>query len=116
MDNSSEYENKITFEEKFQSETLRPIIEKKQDLILQIVKNYNKKKSIKMKELSAGEKNNYINNVLFKETHFTNELKGVIIGNFSSEDYFEYLEMEKDMNKRMVSLLKESLKSNIAIL
>jgi len=108
------YENKISFEEKFQNETLRPIIKSKHDLIIQIVRHYNKKKLIKLKDLSVNERNNFLNIVLFKETHFTNEIKGVIIGNFTTEEYYEYLEMEKDMNKRIVNIIKERLKTNLS--
>ena len=47
---------------------------------------------------------------------FRNSLKGIIIGQFTLEEYDRYIENSSALNKRMMNIVKERLKSNIQLL
>jgi hypothetical protein len=46
---------------------------------------------------------------------FRNSVKGMIIGQFTVEEYEVYIKNSSALNKRMVNLIKERLVSNIQL-
>ena len=61
-------------------------------------------------------KGKYIENVIQKDIKFRNSLKGIIIALFSVEEYLDYIKNSSNLNKRMMTMLIERLKSQIQIL
>ncbi len=55
----------------------------------------------------------YIDNALNKNIKFSNSLKGMFIGQFTTEEYQRYTADTSAFNKRIINLTKERLKSNI---
>ena len=47
---------------------------------------------------------------------FRNSLKGVIIGMFTIDEHRTYTQNSSSLNKRMMSIVKERIKSNIQLL
>ena len=47
---------------------------------------------------------------------FRNSLKGIIIGQFTLEEYELYILNSSALNKRMMQIVKERIKSNIQLL
>ncbi|MFC7772732.1 glyoxalase [Flavobacterium sp. GCM10027622] len=105
-----------SIEEAFQNQTIRPILKLQNDLLLQVFINY----AIKQKKVFFGltpeKKINYIENVIQKDIKFRNSLKGMIIALFTVEEYLEYIKNSSNLNKRMMNLLIERLKSQIQLL
>ena len=58
----------------------------------------------------------YIENVIQRDIKFRNSLKGIIIGLFTVEEYKEYIQNSSNINKRMMNMLIERLKSQVQIL
>lgn len=58
----------------------------------------------------------YIENVIQRDIKFRNSLKGIIIGLFTVEEYKEYIKNSSNINKRMMNMLIERLKSQVMIL
>ena len=58
----------------------------------------------------------YINNTLQKDLKFRNSLKGMVIGQFTLDEYSIYIENSSALNKRMMNLVRESLLENIQLL
>lgn len=58
----------------------------------------------------------YIENVIQKDIKFRNSLKGIIIGLFTISEYKEYIQNSSNLNKRMMNLLIERLKSQVQLL
>ena len=50
---------------------------------------------------------------LFKDIKFRNSLKGIIIGQFTINEYGLYIENSSSLNKRMMSMVIERLKDQI---
>jgi hypothetical protein len=52
-----------------------------------------------------------IENAIQKDIKFRNALKGMIIGLFTTEEYVIYIKNSSSLNKRMMGMLIERLKS-----
>ena len=103
-------------EEYFQNNTLRPILKLQNDLLIEVFKNYAVKQKNTFFELSPDKKEKYIENVIQKDIKFRNSLKGIIIALFSVEEYLDYIKNSSNLNKRMMTMLIERLKSQVQIL
>ena len=103
-------------EEYFQNNTLRPILKLQNDLLIEVFKNYAVKQKNTFFELSPDKKEKYIENVIQKDIKFRNSLKGIIIALFSVEEYLNYIKNSSNLNKRMMTMLIERLRSQIQIL
>ena len=108
------YENS-SVEEKFQNETLRPILKFQNDLFIEVFRNYAIKQKGLFFTLSPEKKMNYVENTIHKDIKFRNSLKGIVIGLFTIEEYQEYIQNSSNLNKRMMNLLIERIKSQIQL-
>lgn len=103
-------------EEYFQNKTLRPIAKLQNDLLVAVFQNYCRKHKNVFYDLSIEKRLDYIENAIHKDTKFRNGLKGILIGQFTSEEYEQYIQNSSALNKRMMNIVKERLKSNIQLL
>src|SRR5690606_19105106 len=102
--------------ERFQNVTLRPVIELQNYLLLEAFKNYvNKHKGV-FYTLDLEKRFQYIENAIQKDIKFRNALKGMIIGQFTVDEYLIYIEDSSALNKRMMNLVVECLKDQIQLL
>lgn len=104
-----------TLEEKFQNQTLRPILKFQNDLFIEVFKNYATKQKGVFFSLSPEKKMQYIENSIQRDIKFRNSLKGIVIGMFTISEYKEYILNSSNLNKRMMNLLIERLKSQIQL-
>jgi hypothetical protein len=111
---SIQFENS-TQEELFQNKTLRPIIKLQKNLLVSVFSHYFKKHKYIFYTLSIEKKLDYIENAVHKDMKFRNSLKGIIIGHFTLKEHQQYMENSSALNKRMMTLVKESIKSNIML-
>jgi hypothetical protein len=102
-------------EEKFQNETLRPILKFQNDLFIEVFRNYAIKQKGVFFTLSPEKKMNYIENTIQRDIKFRNSLKGIVIGMFTVTEYKEYILNSSNLNKRMMNLLIERIKSQIQL-
>jgi hypothetical protein len=105
-----------TLEEIFQNKTLRPILKLQNDLFIQVFIKYAQKQKNVFFTLTPDKKLAYIENVIQKDIKFRNSLKGMIIGLFTVEEYGEYILNSSNLNKRMMHLLIERLKSQLQLI
>jgi hypothetical protein len=103
-------------EEAFQNITLRPILKLQNDLFIQVFINYTQKQKNAFFTLTPEKKLNYIENVIQRDIKFRNSLKGMIIGLFTVVEYHEYITNSSNLNKRMMNLLIERLKSQVQLI
>lgn len=104
-----------TLEEKFQNQTLRPILQFQNDLFIEVFKNYATKQKGVFFSLSPEKKMQYIENSIQRDIKFRNSLKGIVIGMFTISEYKEYILNSSNLNKRMMNLLIERLKNQIQL-
>ena len=103
-------------EEAFQNITLRPILKLQNDLFVQVFINYAVKQKSAFFALTADKKLNYIENVIHRDIKFRNLLKGMIIGFFTVNEFQDYIINSSNLNKRMMNLLIERLKSQVQLI
>lgn len=106
----------MTDEEKFQNQTLRPVIKLQNDLLLEIFRNYVRKHKNVFYDLSIEKRLDYIENAVHKDMKFRNSLKGTVIGQFTLEEYHMYTQNSSALNKRMMNIVKERIKSHVQLL
>lgn len=103
----------MTSDELFQNSTLRPVIKIQNDLLVAVFKNYVRKHKNVFHTLSVEKQLEYIENAVQKDIKFRNSLKGIIIGQFTIDEYEIYTENSSALNKRMMHIVKERLKDNL---
>ncbi len=106
----------MSFDERFQNTTLRPIVKLQNDLFILVFRNYIVKHKNVFYTLSLEKRLQYIENAIQKDIKFRNSLKGMVIGQFTIEEYEMYIQNSSSLNKRMMNLVIERLKSNIQLL
>ncbi|ADV51374.1 glyoxalase [Cellulophaga sp. E16_2] len=103
----------MSVEEYFQNKTLRPVLKLQNPLLLDVFKNYIAKHKNTYYSLSLEKRAIYIENAVQKDIKFRNSLKGMIIGQFTVEEYHDYIQNSSALNKRMMNMVVERLKSQI---
>lgn len=106
----------MSSDEIFQNTTLRPVVKLQNDLLLAAFKNYASKHKNVFYDLSIDKRLDYIENAIHKDMKFRNSLKGMVIGQFTLEEYERYIQNSSALNKRMMDIVKERIKSNIQLL
>ncbi|MCB0463772.1 MAG: glyoxalase [Flavobacteriaceae bacterium] len=104
---SAKIYDSMSSDELFQNKTLRPIIKMQHDLFIAVFKNYVAKHKNVFYELSLSKQLSYIDNAIHKDMKFRNSLKGMIIGQFTEEEYALYIQNSSALNKRMMNIVKE---------
>ena len=83
---------------------------------VEVFRNYAFKQKGVYFTLSPEKKENYIENAIQRDIKFRNSLKGIVFGMFTVSEYKEYIQNSSNLNKRMMNLLIERLKSQIQII
>ncbi|WBL23927.1 MULTISPECIES: glyoxalase [unclassified Zunongwangia] len=113
---SAKVSENMSAEEKFQNGTLRPIVKLQNDLLVAAFRNYITKHKNAFYELGIDKRLMYIENAIQRDIKFRNSLKGMIIGQFTIEEYQSYIENSSALNKRMMNLVRQRLQDNIQLL
>ena len=104
-----------TTEESFQNEVMRPILKLQNDLFVASFTNYISKNKADFYNYSLEKKQSIIENAIQKDIKFRNVLKGMVVGLFTSDEYTIYTKNSSNINKRMMSMLVERLKSQVQL-
>ena len=103
-------------EERFQNATMRPILKLQHPLLVAAFINYANKHKGVFYELSLEKRMQYIETAVCKDQKFRNSLKGMLIGQFTVEEYQVYIENSSKLNKRMMNLVIARLQDQIQLL
>ncbi|WP_138434008.1 glyoxalase [Winogradskyella algicola] len=110
---SAKIYDSMSSDELFQNKTLRPIIKMQHNLFIAVFKNYIAKRKNVYYELTLSKQLAYIDNAIHKDMKFRNSIKGMIIGQFTEEEYALYIQNSSALNKRMMNIVKERLLDSI---
>jgi hypothetical protein len=102
-------------DEVFQNEVLRPILKLQNDLFIASFANHVAKNKIDFSTFSVEKKLAMIENAIQKDIKYRNALKGMIIGLFTADEYAQYIKNSSSLNKRMMGMLIERLKSQVQL-
>jgi hypothetical protein len=103
----------MTTVEKFQNSTLRPIIKMKHELLIAYFEHYLTIKTLDFKYFTELKKVEFIESAFSKDSQIRNEIKGMIIGHFTLEEFAIYKIFTKELNKRMITMVKERILSTL---
>jgi len=106
----------MTAQEYFQNKVLRPIIKLQNDLILEVFKNYIRKNKNIFYEMTLEKRLHFIENSIQKDIKFRNSLKGIILGQFTVDEYIAYTENSSALNKRMMNLVIQRVQDQAQLL
>ncbi|MBU2946414.1 glyoxalase [Zobellia uliginosa] len=101
--------------ERFQNLTLRPILKLQNFMFVAVFKNYIAKHKNSFYELSLEKRFEFIENAIQKDIKFRNSLKGIVIGQFTVEEYETYIKNSSALNKRMMNMVIDRLKDQIQL-
>ncbi len=102
-------------DEKFQNQTLRPILKLQNDLFVEVFKNHISKHKNDFYLYSVEKKLQFIEATIQKDIKFRNALKGIVIALFTIDEYTTYIQNSSSLNKRMMNMLIERLKSQVQL-
>jgi hypothetical protein len=108
--------SQISEEELFQNQTLRPILKLQNELYLELFKYYSIKNKALFSQFSVEKKLYYIENTILNDNKFRNLLIGTTIGLMQIEEYKLYTKNASALNKRIITMLIERLKSQVQLL
>lgn len=105
----------MSAEERFQNTTIRQVIKLQHDLLIEVFKNYVAKHKNLFYDLSLQKQLDYIENAIHKDMKFRNSVKGMIIGQFTIEEYGIYILNSSALNKRIMNIVKERFIGHIQV-
>jgi hypothetical protein len=77
--------------------------------------NHVSKNKLDFNTFSVEKKLAMIENAIQKDIKYRNVLKGMIIGLFTTDEYAQYIKNSSGLNKRMMGMLIERLKSQVQL-
>lgn len=113
---SAKVSENMSFDEKFQNQTLRPVTKLQEELLLEVLRNYISKHKNSFYDLPLEKRFLFIETAITKDIKFRNSLKGIIIGQFTLEEYSNYILNSSALNKRMMNIVKQNLQNHIQLL
>ena len=103
----------ISAEESFQNEFLRPILKEQNEILIAVFKHYLFKHKVLFEKYSPEDQANYIENTIKKDAQLRNYFVGMIIGKLSAEQYKDYISLETELNRRIITMLVKRLQSQM---
>ncbi len=97
--------------ERFQNLTLRPIIKSLNNFLCEYFLNYTDIKKFNLRNATAVEKDKFVTTAFLKDNQFKNELKGIVMGHFTIEEFSFYKNSSKQINKRIFDIVKQRILS-----
>lgn len=94
-------------EERFQSETLRPILKFQHALLHCVFNKWKTQQSLD--SLSIDDQRHRIKRLLQNNVQLRNQLLGIVIGMMTIDESQYYIDNESDIRKRIISMLVERL-------
>ena len=98
--------------EKFQNEVIRPILKLQNDLILNLFYTYLENLRIKLPS-NHDELLPKLKSILQKDKTIKNQLIGIVIGLFETDEINIYSEYQKENNKRIIQMITQRLFDNL---
>ena len=97
--------------EKFQNETLRPVMKLQHEHIVAVFAGFLRKRKVKPEQLPQNQRWAKIKELVTRDNRLRGLLFGIAIGQFTAEEMAHYLDNEGEVNRRMTNLLTERLLS-----
>lgn len=106
-------DERMSFSEKFQNQTLRPVIKLQHDLLIHIFKQHATSRKQILKNLSDQKLMLFIHNVMQKDLQFKALIIGLIVGHFTVDEYTEYKAFSSEINRRIFSIVTQRIQDSL---
>ncbi|WP_229369858.1 glyoxalase [Fibrivirga algicola] len=102
--------------ETFQNQTLRPLLKLQNELLLALFRHYLVKRKqlgpdARFAKMGQTEQETYIEHTIQTDQKFRNLLVGVIVGQFTSEEWTLFLADEAELTRRLGNMLIQRIQS-----
>jgi len=98
-------EGVLSTEEAFQNKTVRPIVKTQSELLKRFVLSQLEFMKVDFDQLNALKKKQSLAALILKNQQFKREIIGIIIGQFSLDEFAIYLTMRKEVNRRITQII-----------
>ena len=102
-------EQTVSSQERFQNLVLRPILKLQHELLVALFTHYVHKHKSVFAELSDLKKQAFIQQAIQRDSKFRNLLVGTIVGQFTVEEYQQFIQDERRLTKRMMDMCMKRL-------
>lgn len=102
--------------ERFQNESIRPIIKMQHDILIIMFQNYLIKKKLDFTALEEVKQKEHINSIVTKDIVFKNLIVGVVIGQFSKIELNFFFKNSVELKKRIIQIIKYRLYDNFILI
>ncbi|WP_298763754.1 glyoxalase [uncultured Polaribacter sp.] len=99
--------------EVFQNKTLRPVIKMQHHLLIQSFKNYLFKRKIDFSTLTDQKKKSKIKGIFTKDINYKNFTLGLIVGDFTAEEFHFYANNSSEINRRILQIITKRIQDSI---
>ena len=99
--------------EQFQNQTLRPVLKLQNPLLVAIFHHYLLQKGLDWAAMQAGARQDYIRQALQGDAALRNTLHGIVIGQFSLDEWTQFAAQEKELRKRCTQMLIQRLQDQV---
>ena len=99
--------------ERFQNETLRPILKFQHELLIAIFRQYCRDRKGKFFHLSPEQKHAYIDQAVQRDFRFRNFLLGNVTGLFTLAEYGMFLSNKSELTRRAMDLVAQRLRDSL---
>lgn len=104
---------KCSTEEKFQNTTLRQVIKLQHPLLIALFQDYAITRKTILNTLTEQRAKRFIESALFKDIAFKNKMIGLVVGQFTLEEFALYSTASSEFNKRIFAMIKKRLKDSL---
>lgn len=101
-------------EEKFQNDTLRPVMKLQHDLLLAVFRAFLVRRKVQLEQLPADQRFGKIKELVTRDHRLRDLLFGLALGQLTNKEMAVYLADESTFNRRMTNLIVERLTSVFA--
>lgn len=102
-----------SFVEQFQNKTLRPILKLQNDLLIALFLRSVQRTKCDWTELNTIGKEKKMNVIFEKDNRFRSLIKGAVVGLFTLEEYESYKTEESELNKRIISMIRQRVQTGL---
>jgi hypothetical protein len=99
--------------ERFQNQTLRPILKLQNELLISFFQNQLLEKKINWEKSEEIKRREIIHSILKKEISFRSLIIGLVCGHFTREEAGFYFQHKSEATRRIVTMLIERLISQV---
>ncbi|WP_442266877.1 glyoxalase [Tenacibaculum sp. ZS6-P6] len=99
----------VKSDENFQNEVLRPILKLQHEILILTFKNWSIQQKIKLVNLNKDKFQETLDKSFSKNVVIRNLILGIIIGQFTKDEFLEYQKNTSEFNRRIFSMAKQRL-------